>query len=459
MKIKFLILGLLTFIVTNIFADGITIETARQVAKNFYFEKSGINQKEIIFEEEHTVMSENIAMYYIFNLEKGKGFVLVSADDIILPIIGYSLENTFKIDEQPENVAYFFQEYTDKIQYKIENNISSTIEIRNSWIKYSISSSEFTYTKNGNKEVSPLVNHIQWNQTDGWNDYCPSNSTGEKAVTGCVATAMGIIMKYHEYPASGNGTYTYTPDGYSEQTVDYGASNYSWSSMSNTSPTSQSAQLVYHAGVAVQMQYGSDGSSSYTIDVVDALWYYFLYQYPIYVKRSNYDDIDWITLLKEDLDAARPIFYSGNKTEGGGHAFICDGYDNSDLFHFNFGWGGYNNGFYSINDPQGYADGQLCIVGIEPDNSITAKQDRENSKKTNNNNLIEINIYPNPTNGIININCNEEINSVEIYDISGNLILKTSNSRNIDFTQNSTGIYFINIITSENIYIEKIVLQ
>ena len=460
MKIKFLILGLLTFLVTNIFADGISVEEARQIAKNYYFEKSGIVQNKIIFEEEQTVFSKNTAIYYIFNLEEGKGFVLIAANDVISPIIGYSLENTFKIKEQPDNVTYFFQEYTDKTQYKIENNISSTIEIKNAWIKYNISYSEFTFTKNGNKEVSPLVNHIEWNQTDGWNDYCPENATGEQAVTGCVATAMGILMKYHEFPASSNGSYTYTPEGYSEQTVDYGNSNYSWSSMSNTSPTSQSAELVYNAGVSVQMQYGTDGSSSYSIDVVDALWYYFLYQFPEYNKREDYTDTEWFAILKADLDASKPIFYSGNKTSGGGHAFLCDGYDNSDLFHFNFGWGGYNNGYYSINDPQGYSDKQVCIVGIEPDNSITAKQDRENAKKTDNNNLnVELQVYPNPTNVIININCKENINFVEIYDMSGNLILKTLNSKNIDISQNSAGIYFINIITSENTYFEKIVLN
>ena len=457
MKIKFLFLGLLTLIVTTIFADGITIEEARQVAKNFYFEKSGTVQTKINFVEETVFNSENTPAYFIFNMEEEKGFVIVSADDVIAPIIGYSLENTFETENQPENVVYWMAQYSAKIEYIQDNNIAIDQETITNWQKYNISYSNFTPEFSQNKTVPALTGAIQWSQSDGWNQYCPLNSGNEQAVTGCVSTAMGIIMKYHSFPTTGNGTYTYSPDGYTAQTVNYGASTYSWSSMDNTSPNSSSAVLIYHAGVSVQMQYGTDGSSAYTMDVLDALWYYFLYQYPTSCERVNYEDTDWKDILKTDLNAYRPIFYAGNKTSGGGHAFICDGYDDSDLFHYNFGWGGYQNGFYSIDNPQDYSDEQDCIVGITPDNSFFAKDIRKNAREENSNCLS--NIYPNPTNGVVNIFSKDEIYSVEIYNITGSQILKTNTTENIDISNNPAGIYFININTENGTIIEKIVLK
>ncbi len=455
MKIKFLILGLLSLIVTNIFADGITIDEARQVAKNFYFEKSGIEQTKINFVEETILNSDNNPEYFVFNMQEEKGFVIISGDNLIDPIIGYSLNNTFNIKNQPEHVAYWMQTYANKIEFKIENNISADKNIETNWLKYNTSATNFTYEKSENKGVNGLVNHIKWGQTDGWEQYCPDD-----AITGCVATAMGIVMKYHQFPAVGNGSYTYTPAGYTSQTVSYEDQVYSWGYMSNDSPTSSAALLIYNAGVAVQMQYGNidEGSSAYTPDVMDALWYYFLYQYPEKNAREELSDSEWKTILKTDLDAARPIIYSGQKPDGGGHAFICDGYDDSDNFHYNFGWDGYNNGFYSIDNPQEYSDGQDCITGITPDHSFFAKDTRKNAKENTNINS-ELQIYPNPTNGILNIHSKENVISVEIYDITGALVLKTSETQNINLSQNSSGIYFININTENGNFNEKIILN
>ncbi len=451
MKIKFLLLGLLSLIVTNIFADGITIDEARQVAKNFYFEKSGTEQAKINFAEETILNLDNNPAYFVFNLEGEKGFVVVSGDDLINPIIGYSLENTFKTEDQPENVVYWMQTYANKIEFKIENNIAADQKIKSDWQKYNTSIANFTPELSKNKGVNPLVNHIEWGQNDGWEEHCPNG-----ALTGCVATAMGILMKYHQFPATGNGSYTYTPEGYNSQTVDYGNQTYSWGSMSNDNPTSSAALLVYNAGVSVQMQYGSAGSSAYTADVMDALWYYFLYQYPEYNEREKFSDDEWKTLLKADLDASQPMFYAGQKTDGGGHAFLCDGYDDSDNFHYNFGWDGYQNGFYSIDDPQEYSDGQECLTGITPDNSFFSKETRKNAKI----NLSgELNIFPNPTNAVINIYSKDAINSIEIYDITGALILKTTESQNIDLSKNASGIYFISINTENGIFNDKVILK
>jgi len=456
MKIKFLLLGLFSLIITNIFADGITIDEARQVAKNFYYEKSGIEQTKINFVEEVKFNSDNTPEYYVFNLEDEKGFVIISGNDLIAPVIGYSLNNTFSTQNQPHNVAYWMQTYSNKIEYKIENNISADENIKNNWQKYNTTTTNFIAQKTDNKGVSGLVDHIKWGQTDGWDQYCPDD-----AITGCVATAMGIIMKYHEFPTTGNGSYTYTPDGYSSQTVNYDEQTYSWGSMNNTSPTSSAALLIYNAGVSVQMQYGNidEGSSAYTIDVMDALWYYFLYQYAEYHERAAVSDADWKAILKDDLDMARPVFYGGQKTDGGGHAFICDGYDDSDYFHYNFGWEGYNNGFYSIDDPQGYSDGQECLTGITPDNSFFAKESRKNVEQKLNAGMGELQIYPNPTNGVFNIYCKYNIVSVEIYNITGALVLRTLDTQNIDLTENASGIYFININTENETFNQKIILK
>lgn len=209
---------------------------------------------------------------------------------------------------------------------------------------------------------------------------------------------MAQIMKYWNYPTQGNGTQTYTHETYGQQTANFGSTTYDWNNMLNTYSNSATqaqknavATLMYHCGVAVMMDYGvssTGGSGAVTVGSSNgtaeyALKTYFLYKNTLNgCRRSDYTDQTWKNMLTTDLDASRPVIYTG-RGEGGGHCFICDGYNNSDQFHFNWGWGGYCDGFYAINSLEPgtggigsgngtYNESQSAIFGIEPNAGLFA---------------------------------------------------------------------------------------
>jgi photosystem II stability/assembly factor-like uncharacterized protein len=193
--------------------------------------------------------------------------------------------------------------------------------------------------------------------------------------TGCVATAMAQIMKYHNFPPQGVGSHTYTHPVYGVQTANFGAATYNWSSMPNnvSSANPGVATIMYHAGVSVNMQYAPSGSGAYSEDVPDALMDYFNYKPGCEIKyKNNYANVeDFKALLRANLDQSLPMYYSGSGNDG--HAWVCDGYRLSDgKFHFNWGWSGSSNGWYAIGalNPGGstFNNDNAAIVNIRPYN-------------------------------------------------------------------------------------------
>jgi len=324
------------------FADNIPIDVARTVAKNFYYEKSNIKQNQINFDEQ-TVLSNDIVSFYVFNTENNQGFVIVAAEDNYVPILAYSLTNYFETENQPENVIQLWVNYSKPFNLFQKDNLKDVV-------------------------VEPLTDHIKWNQDSGWNELCPAdaNGPGGHVYAGCVATAMAIVMKYWNYPIQGSGSHGYTPSGYDYQFADYENTTYFWSYMDDTRPNYYSALLQYHLGVSVDMMYSPDGSGAYSHDVPDALENYFGYSSSIeFLQRNNYSDPEWITVLQEQLNQALPMYYSGCSNSGC-HAFVCDGYDSDNYFHFNFGWGGSNNGFYLLDNVGGYSQWNGVVRNIIP---------------------------------------------------------------------------------------------
>ncbi len=355
------------FLVMPIFANNISIEIARTIAKNFYYEKTNIKQNQINFEEE-TISLNNIASYYIFNIENDNGFVIISAEDNYEPILAYSLNNSFETENQPENVKYWLQIISDKITYIIQNDVEASEKTQNLWIKYNLPPNEFHKNIYKSIVVESLTNQIRWNQGNGWNALCPEDDAGPggHVYAGCVATAMGIVMKYWNYPIQGSGSYGYTPSGYDYQFADYENTTYFWSYMEDNRPNYYSALLQYHLGISVDMMYSPGGSGAYSHDVPYALENYFGYSSNIeFIERYDYNDSEWITILQNQLDQAKPMYYSGCSNTGC-HAFVCDGYDTDNYFHFNFGWGGSNNGFYLLDNVGGYSQWNGVVRNIEP---------------------------------------------------------------------------------------------
>jgi hypothetical protein len=326
-----------------------------------------------------------VVFFYVFNVDT-EGFVIVSGDDSVYPILGYSNEGRFHPHNIPQNVAKWLEEYKNQIRYVIDNNISATQEIQNEWAKLAEGSNQ---NQGEDRDVAPLL-QTQWNQSPFVNALCPSGT-----VTGCVATAMAQIMKYWNYPSTGSGFHSYNHQVYGTLSANFGSTTYQWGSMPNIVNNSNSAvaTLMFHVGVSVDMNYGpssTGGSGAYVISSQSpvqhcseyALKTYFGYKPTLQgVQRSSYNQTQWINLLKNELDNSRPVLYAGFGS-GGGHAFVCDGYDNNNFFHFNWGWGGSSDGYFQINalnpgslgaggGTGGYNNGHQAVIGIEPPAGVT----------------------------------------------------------------------------------------
>ncbi len=357
-------------------AAPISMEKGQLVAKNWaelMSNKKGINYS---VADVKTAGKGKLVSLYVFSLEP-RGFVLVAADDLLRPILGYSYENDFEIKDYMTNVNGWLENYYGEHKYAIENNLKSDFQAE--WDDI-LKLKRNVYFSGREKGVEPLVD-IHWDQSYPYNMFCPEDAGGQ-CVVGCVATAMSHIMYYHEHPRHGEGTSEYTvnlggvPSQHLE--VDHYNATYDYAIMLPSGSGSQATNeamglLCYHAGVSVHMMYGSvpytDGSGAYSQDVPGALINHFDYSNEmVYKKKSYYSASQWKNLLRGDLDEALPVYYSGSGSNGG-HAFFTDGYDDNDQFHFNFGWGGSGDGYYPLNGTNavnGFASGQAAILHIKP---------------------------------------------------------------------------------------------
>lgn len=227
-------------------------------------------------------------------------------------------------------------------------------------------------------QVSPLLN-TAWDQTCYYNDSCPPDPVAPpnlcgKVWVGCVATAMGQLMHYHSWPLQGQGSNSYFSIYYGQQTADFGATTYDWALMPNVlnQASPEVARLLYHCGVSVNMNYHLLGSGALTSSAGNALKTYFGYDSSLALHfASTYTPSAWIDLLKNELDSARPVIYRAEQSGGGaGHAWVMDGYDGAGLFHSNWGWGGYYNGYYNLNalhpNLNNFNQNQGALIGIRP---------------------------------------------------------------------------------------------
>jgi len=330
-------------------AGPVDAQRARLVAKNF------LNINDARSTGLRDISAEaGFANVYVFSTDNS--FVLVPADDRLQPVLGYSLNGKFDYENMPENKAAWIQEYSDAVAYAIEHQTRATDEVLQQWNDLAAGRTEAWRAVD---VVSPLLS-TQWGQGDPYNLLCPSGT-----VTGCVATAMAQIMRYYMYPVHGIGSHSYTPSThpeYGEQTANFQETAYQWALMTPvynflSLPIYKTAvaTLMYHCGVSVDMDYNTSsagGSAAVTADVADAAKKYFNYsQETQHISRSGYTDWEWTTMLKNNLDQGWPLQYHGSHSVGGGgHSFVCDGYNILNFFHINWGWTGSYDEYYSINN-------------------------------------------------------------------------------------------------------------
>ena len=298
----------------------------------------------------YTEVSKKTSANLLYVVDNGDnaGYVVVAGDDIVgTPILGYADRGNFSYDEMPENMRWWLSEYGRQIEYAIENGISRT----------QATAPVF------DTEVEPMI-QTQWNQTEPYNNMCPvlPDYGGERAATGCAATALAQLMYYYRYPEHGTGRNSYYWSG-TLLSADFENTYYQWDLMELTYDSSSSqesidavAELMYHCGIAQDMSYGWS-SAALTFMPAVALKENFGYSQSVqYINRDYRQYDEWVSIIKDEIDAARPVLYTG-QSSGGGHAFIIDGYNTDGYFHVNWGWGGLSDGYFTLAALNPYEQG------------------------------------------------------------------------------------------------------
>jgi hypothetical protein len=392
MKSFFTFLLLFLFLSGSVFAKKVEVEDAQKAALAFVNHLDQLDKSTLSLELVYTgselpspfLVNREIETpyYYVFNFSNSSGYIIMSADDAVVPVLAYSTQKAYRHENQADAFVKWMDKYRREIKEIIEKKMPAGEKISEQWqrLKSGMSLKEQKNTE----VVNPLVS-TTWDQMQYYHDLCPYDyDYNEHVATGCVATAMAQVMKYHNHPQNGEGYHTYNHSKYGSLSANFGAETYNWSAMpADVNSTNNAvATLMYHCGVSLEMNYGpadEGGSSTNSLDVVaNALKSYFSYSSSTqFTMRENYSDANWKNLLKNELNNSRPMEYAGIG-QGGGHAFVCDGYDANDYFHFNWGWSGYYDGYFhmdQLNPGTGgtgagagnYNQYQQIVYGIEPE--------------------------------------------------------------------------------------------
>lgn len=370
---KRLLISVLTLVIAvGGFAQPIPVEKARQVASAFLKEhgkKVDVSRLDMVYSQKLAHFDHEA--FYVFS-EGRSAFVIVAGDEVAMPILGYSMENGF-----PAHVPCNVQDFLSDLTHEIDYMKTAGYKGLSTKGKQAL---EGDSSENYPSSVAPLLT-TKWSQGTPYNGMCPAdngNSSGH-AVTGCVATAMAQVIKYHNYPVRPRGKHGYQST-YGWLEADFDNVNYNFGLMPD-SPNSSSPmlsqqavqELMFHCGVSVGMEYSASESLASIVSTRMALVSFFRYSAQAScAQKSKYSSSAWVDLLKNEIVHQRPVIYRGTGVSGG-HAFVCDGYNENNQFHFNFGWGGNSDGYYSLSainpGTHNYTSTQYAIIGIEPDSS------------------------------------------------------------------------------------------
>lgn len=340
----------------------VSVDDARRVATNFWNQTTKSECPKLL----NVSPIIGLAEQYLFVSVNNDGFVIVAADDIATPILGYSVTNGFDSESLPAHLEEWLRHYDNEIAAARDAGYLGDKSSDDEWQRLF---NNIERKGPARKSVSPMIT-TQWDQGYPYNIKCPYDFNGAsnvRSVTGCVATAMSQVLKYWNWPLKGSGSHTYTCYTLSEsaptQTVsaDFSSTTYSWSAMPAGGGNSAGdwavgqrnavSTLIFHCGVSVEMKYTYSSSSSSSAYIPNALKSYFGYANTVnYVHKLGYSEDNWKNLIEGEIDDGRPVLYRGEGEDGtGGHSFVCDGYDASDNFHFNWGWSGAGDGYYTTN--------------------------------------------------------------------------------------------------------------
>ena len=308
---------------------------------------------------------------YVFNMDP-EGFIIMTSDRSAIPVAGYSLEGTFSGRGVPPALQMWLDSYGMQMDHlRADADRAMSIKNQSAWQRL-IEGRKEELT---GRSTEPLL-YSTWDQGKFYNQLCPADPAGPggHCYTGCVATAMAQILHYFMWPDSGTGSYSYHCPPYDTLSADFGNAEYRFDLMEPylVSVNLEAAEILYHLGVSVDMVYGPEGSGMYNHKAAYSLRTFFKYLPATeYVYRDS-TNLDWDSLLVAHLDQKIPLYYAGWSVPNiYGHAFVCDGYQDGNYYHFNWGWSGaYDGYFYTDNLTPGGSSFNLAqemIVNAVPD--------------------------------------------------------------------------------------------
>lgn len=298
---------------------------------------------------------------FVFN-STDEGFVLVSAEDDARAVLGYSDEGAFDANNIPENMQFWLKMYADEMQNKPTPNPSlkgrAAMQRKDVFSDQGDEAMRLEAEAESYPTISPILGETVWGQGEPFNNKCPEIN-GERTVTGCVATAMSQIMYAHKYPTKGTGSHSYTTETKKlKVSANFGNTTYDWANMipnykKDSYTTTQAdavATLMFHAGVAADMDYTVDGSGAVSSIALAAMTEYFGYNKAINVLPKDFmKEEDLLQVIATDLQAGRPVYVSGSTVNQEGHAFVCDGMKSDGYLHINWGWYGMADGYFALS--------------------------------------------------------------------------------------------------------------
>lgn len=351
----------------TVFAKSINPDQARKAATYFFYERINQHQqiatKDLTISEEREVRKDGLLLYYVFNFNRG-GWILMSADDRFMPVIGYSFDGVYGGKTDPCCHSFWMNKVEEQLSAAIMENAPALADATTQWADL-LSRDAANLPIHKAKDIAPLLLST-WDQGKFYNALCPVASDGPdgRALVGCVATSMSQVMFYYRFPAQGLGSH----DGINLSTY-----YYRWNEMMTSLFTYNqgAAELCYHAGWTVDMSYSGTGSGAQTSDVPSAMQNHFRYDAAIdYYSAFAYATNTWAGMIRTNLDASHPVIYSGTDPTDGGHAWVCDGYQGTDFFHMNWGWGGSYDGYFYLNNLTAggstFSDWQGAVMNIYP---------------------------------------------------------------------------------------------
>ena len=389
------LLFLFILLANRLLADNVTAEQAHALATDFF--KTNVQtrstaaspQLQLVWdgEDANTRSAGNLPAFYVFNSTDQKGFVIIAGDDVVMPVLGYSFTNSFVVDGMPSNLKSWMNGLKEQINEARETGLNTSDVVYEAWRGVSDMTTG---------DVVKQYQTAEWDQESPYNTLCPKIE-GTQTVTGCVATAISILMRYHQWPNAGTGTLP----AYSYEALVSGAKihqnvsgrtlghTYAWNDMPlqydrNSSEISKNevATLMYDCGVMAQSQFNiasAGGTGASTLTAVHGLAEYMNYNKSMLcLRREWYSDAEWIQMLENEIMTVGPVLYGGATLSNEGHQFILDGYTTENYFRVNWGWSGHSNGFFLISalnpDDQGaggstgggFIANQDALFGLKP---------------------------------------------------------------------------------------------